>query len=173
MDRELLGQLILMAADAPRSTGTKPVFLVCVDKNQQLRDDVVVQLRALAEGALLFVLFGIAMPAQPAPGVRGVGLRPQDPMAEELFLIVLSDQAPAAVFGRSTGNGLFDVVFTQSPELVHGIAHHLIRRIPGPGQGHHALPNALLDVIDDDADPAPAASPAKQGGWRGRLGKQR
>ena len=171
MDRELLGQLILMAADAPRSTGTKPVFLVCVDKNQGLSGEVMEHLLELAGGALLFVIFGIAMPAEPAPGARGVGVRRLDPMAEEWFLIVLSDQAPAAVFGQSTGSGLFDVVFTQSAELVHGIAHHLIRRIPGPGQGNHALPIALLDVLDDDTDLAAPVSPVKQGGWRGRLGK--
>ena len=176
MDRDLLGQLFGMVAHAPRATATWPVFLVCVGRDHHLRGDAMEHLLGLAEGALLFVLFGMDMPAAPAPGVRGVSLTRQDPLAGEWFVIGLSGQAPVAVFARAAADGLFDVTVTQAPHLVNAIAHHLIRRIPRPGQGPDARPSAPLETVDDDADlvassgTATAAGP-KQGGWRGRLGR--
>jgi hypothetical protein len=176
MDKELLGQLFGMVAHAPRATATWPVFLVCVGREQHLRGDAMEHLLGLADGALLYVLFGMDMPAAPAPGVRGVNLSRKDPLAGERFLIILSGQAPAAVFARSAADGLFDVTVTQAPQLVNAIAHHLIRRIPRPGQGAGARPSAPLETVDDDAALAAASGTAgaaipKQGGWRGRLGK--
>jgi len=97
-------------------------------------------------------------------------------MAEECFAVVLSDQAPVAVFARASPDGLFDVSITQDADLVHAIAHHLIRRIPGPGQGDRAVPSRQTEEEGYDEGPVEvpvaAADSQKQGGWRGRLGKR-
>lgn len=189
VDRDLLGQLVRMLAHAPRSAGNQAVVLACMGRGGRFSGHVVEHLRRLANGALLFVLFGMGPPEEPVPGVRRVRLRRDDPMAEECFAIVLGDQAPVALFARASPDGLFDVAMTQDPELVHAIAHHLIRRVPGPGQGDKALPGVRSAMVSDDAgllydgdlrpvadpravgDPGAAASSARYGGWRGRLGR--
>ena len=189
VDRDLLGQLVRILAHAPRSAGSQPVVLACMGRGSRFSGHAVEHLLGLANGALLFVLFGMGPPGEPVPGVRRVRLRRDDPMAEECFAIVLSDQAPVALFARASPDGLFDVAMTQSAELVHAIVHHLIRRVPGPAQGDRALPGVRAGIgshdeqpLDDeepvhDTDPravddlAGAASAPKRGGWRGRLAR--
>ena len=39
---------------------------------------------------LLLVLFGTGLPPEPLPGLRGVRVRRDDPLAAERFLVVLS-----------------------------------------------------------------------------------
>jgi len=171
MGKDLLDQLARVIAYSPRSIGTWPVFLACVSRDGQLTKAMVEHIVGLPRRTLLFVTFGVGLPGEPAPGVRGVHLRHDDPLADERFLIVLSDQAPVAIFARTSPDGLYDVAVTQDPELVHDIARHLIRRVPGPGHDNTALPAsiAMRDPECDDQEVAPPQNRSKQG-WRQRLG---
>ncbi|PVU81430.1 phytochrome-like protein cph2 (plasmid) [Cellulomonas sp. WB94] len=168
MDGEHLRQLAQVIAPPGRGlTGAWPVVLGCVGRDHELS-------QAMAERAMgrsqapLCVIFGAGPLSEPAPGVRIVHVDPQDPLADERFLIILSDQAPIAVLARSSSDGFFDVTVTQDPELVHVIAHHLIRRVPGPGHGDSALrvPARERERFEQE-DPAAPVAPSKRG-WRRR-----
>jgi EAL domain-containing protein (putative c-di-GMP-specific phosphodiesterase class I) len=171
MDGDLLQRVAGVVAHSPRSTGSWPVFLAGVGSDRARGAAIVDYIHGLPLESLLFVTFGTDMPAQPAPGVRGVRVRHDDPLAEERFLIVLSDQGPVAVFARSTSEGLFDVAITQDPELVHRIAHHLIRRVPRPGRDNTALVTPQHVSEPDGVPHVSLVEPAKHG-WRPHLGRR-
>jgi hypothetical protein len=107
------------------------------------------------------------MPAEPAPGARGVRLPRGDAFAGERFLIVLSDQAPAAVFARASTPDFYDTVVTQDLELVHEIARHIIRRIPVLGRDNTALGGSAeeAEIGPEPVDPEPGTH-RSWGGWR-------
>ena len=170
MDGEHLRQLARAIAPPDRGlTGAWPVVLGCVGRDRELS-------HAMADRALgrtnqdpLCVIFGAGILGEPAPGVRIVHVDPQDPLADERLLIVLSDQPPIAVLARSSPDGLFDVTVTQDPELVHVIAHHLIRRVPGPDQGDTALPVPARERERFDQETLPATATQSKRGWRRLL----
>jgi EAL domain-containing protein (putative c-di-GMP-specific phosphodiesterase class I) len=166
MNREILERVAAVVASSPRSADNWPVFLACVGRDTAHATAVADYSRALPTESLLFVMFGTEVTGTPAAGVRGVRVRQDDPLADERFLIVLSDQGPMALFARTALDGRYDVVVTQDPELVHRVVHHLIRRVPAPGRNNTAL-----------AAPAPAPSRMADGAratppkavWRNRL----
>jgi len=140
------------------------VFLACVGRGGRVPAELLAY--GIPEGALLFVAFGTDMPAEPAPGTRGVRLPPGDAFAGEEFLIVLGDQAPAAIFARaSSGGGLYDVVITQDSELVHEIARHIIRRVPGSGPESTALGGSAPEE-ESAVEEAATSGHAPKRGWR-------
>lgn len=169
MDGDLLGELVRALTHGPTSTSTWPVVLGCVGRRHQLSAAMAEHAATHTRQTLLFVVFGAGIAGEPAPGARGVRIDQQDPLADERFLVVLSDQAPIAVLARSAPDGLFDVTVTQDPEVVHPIAHHLIRRVPRPGQGDtaFAVVTSQLDrIVEEDL----TAEPLREKGWRRRLG---
>ena len=169
MDANRLYELArAVAPPDQRLAGAWPVVLGCVGRDRELGKTMVEHAMGGRHQALLFVIFSAGVLADPAPGVRRVRVDPQDPLADERFLIVLSDQSPIAVLARGSADGDYDVAVTQDPDLVHVIAHHLIRRVPGPGQGDTALPvpTRERERFDQESLSAPAA-PTKRG-WRRR-----
>jgi EAL domain-containing protein (putative c-di-GMP-specific phosphodiesterase class I) len=167
MNRQLLERVAAVVASGPRSADNRPVILAGVGRDTDHGAAVVEYSKTLPLESLLFVTFGTEMTGQPAPGVRGVRVRQDDPLADERFLIVLSDQGPMAVFARTLADGRFDVVVTQDPDLVHRVVHHLVRRVPAPGRNNTALaaPGPAPITEHDDAPD----SPPKRG-WRQQLG---
>jgi EAL domain-containing protein (putative c-di-GMP-specific phosphodiesterase class I) len=171
MNRAVLEQVTALVVQSPRSTDKWPVFLAGVSRDLQNGAVVVEDSQGRPVESLLFVTFGTEMTGQPAPGVRGVRVREDDPIADERFLIVLSDQGPVALLARLRHDGRFDVAVTQDPELVHRVVHHLIRRVPPPGRNNTALAapsfthkvSSPTGVIIED-------SPKRD--WRQRLGLQ-
>ncbi|MCG2797672.1 MAG: EAL domain-containing protein [Cellulomonas sp.] len=166
VDRTHLDDLAGMLASVPRTSGCPSVFLVCLGASDQLPPAVVET--GIPEGAMVFVAFGTDMPPEPARGVRGVRLPPGDAFAGELFLIVLSDQAPAAAFARAASPDFYDAVVTHDFELVHEIARHIIRRVPVLGQDN----TALGGTADEEVPPAQqeeevAPELPHRRGWRG------
>jgi EAL domain-containing protein (putative c-di-GMP-specific phosphodiesterase class I) len=169
MDADRLYELArAVAPPDQRLAGAWPVVLGCVGRDRELGKTMVEHAMGGRHQALLFVIFSAGALREPAPGVRRVRVDPQDPLADERFLIVLSDQAPIAVLARSSTDGLFDVAVTQDPELVHVIAHHLIRRVPGPGQGDTALPVPTRERERFDQESPPATPTPSKRGWRRR-----
>lgn len=166
MGRELLDRLALMLSYSPRSFGTWPVSLLGIGRDGKLPDLLIEHGAPL--DTLLFVAFGTDLDDGGDSDVHRVRLRRNDPLAEERFFIVLGDQAPTAIFARPAPDERYDVVVSHDHDLVYAIAHHLIRRVPGPGKNNVALPMPERVVaVDDAASAGPALAPKR--GWRGRL----
>lgn len=171
MPLALLVRLVTLIAYSPRAAGSFPAFLVGLSRDGLLPPGLVEHVGATRGATLLWAVFGSGIDAEPAPGVRGVRLRPADPLADERFLVVLSDQSPLAVFARGCPDGQYDVVVTQDGELVHTVAYQLIRRMPSPGGDHTALASAARaeeghGAGGSDGEQVPGA---RSRGWRGRL----
>lgn len=79
---------------------------------------------------LLQVAFAVGIATEPVPGIRGVSLDRADPLADWLFLVVISANGGFALLGTPTGGGKVLAVLTQEPHAVDDIARYLIRRIP-------------------------------------------
>jgi EAL domain-containing protein (putative c-di-GMP-specific phosphodiesterase class I) len=167
MDRAQLDGLADLVAHVPRTSDCPSVFLLCMGDSDQIPADLVQT--GLPEGAMFFVAFGTGMPAEPAAGVRGIRLAPGDAFAGELFLIVLGDRAPAAIFARPFEQDMFEAVVTQDFELVHEIARHIIRRVPAVGQDNAAVGGAVDDEDEVELAVVPEEEPelARRRGWRG------
>lgn len=163
-----LAQIGAILAYRPNATGCPSVYLLCVGDGEVPAELVA---NGIPESAMVFVVFGTDMPTEPAPGARGVCLPRGDAFAREKFLIVLSDQAPAAVFARASTPDFYDTVVTQDFELVHEIARHIIRRIPVLGQDNTALGGSPLE---EEAGPEPdEPGPENHRGWGGWRGSRR
>lgn len=161
---EHLSELGAMLAYRPHARGCPSVYLLCVG-DDQVPSELVAS--GIPASAMVFVVFGNQMPPEPAPGARGVRLPPGDTFGHEKFLIVLSDQAPAALFARACAPDLYDAVVTQDTELVHEIARHVIRRIPALGLDNTALGGSTGEDDDDTSIETADTSPEAKRGWRG------
>ena len=159
-----LDKLARLLAYGPRPNGTRCVFLACFGREGEIPAELLEH--GTTEETLLFVAFGTGLAAEPFLGGRGVRLVEDDPFADEKFLIVLSDQAPVAIFARASSNGLYDVVVTQDFELVHEIARHLMRRVPAPGPNNYALGGPEPENESPDEEEVSVESTPKRG-WRG------
>ena len=174
MENELVDRLAAVIANSPQSSNSWPVFLTGVGRDRQVIEGVLEESFGLPRPALLSVAFGVGMPGEPIPGVRGVRVGVHDPLADEKFLIVLSDQATVALLARRAGDGMFDVVVTQNQEFVHGIAHHLIRRVPGLGSGNVALTPRSCPPDENEADDhIPTRRLSRSRRWRSNRWWQR
>ncbi|NUU15803.1 EAL domain-containing protein [Cellulomonas humilata] len=159
--------------------GAAPVILAGGGRSDQPDESSAEGFPAPATMPLLLVLFGTGLPQEPLPGLRGVRVRRDDPLAADRFLIVLSEAGAFAVLARSDradpGREV-EIVLTQDPDLVHSMARQLIRRIPSSGGSNDALPGPETpasgpEVTVDGHAPDGDAAPGR-GGWRSRLGRR-
>jgi hypothetical protein len=95
MSLAYLNRVAQMLAFSPRSSGTWPVFLTGFARDGQIPGEIAEH--GIPEDCLLFVAFGTGLPPEPAAGVRGIRLRLDDPLADERFLIVMSDQTAVVI----------------------------------------------------------------------------
>jgi EAL domain-containing protein (putative c-di-GMP-specific phosphodiesterase class I) len=78
---------------------------------------------------------GLDMPRHPAAGVRGVALRPHDPLAEQWVVVVLSPVFYGALVAKDVGDKgaqaqrRFDYVMTTDRDTVVAVADTLMRRM--------------------------------------------
>ena len=78
---------------------------------------------------------GLDMPRHPAAGVRGVALRPHDPLAEQWVVVVLSPVFYGALVAKDLGEKVsdadrrFDYVMTTDRDTVVAVADTLMRRM--------------------------------------------
>ena len=96
----------------------------------------------LAECAAFVVVLGAGMPAEPAPGLRGASLGPDDPVGREWDVLVVGPHFSAALVARDRHDGrpererMFDYVLTYDRPLVLEAARSLMRRaLPAPASG--------------------------------------
>jgi len=123
---------------------------------------------------LLLLAFSTAVMDAAWPGLVGARLPLADPLADERFLVVLNEKGGVAVHGRLAEDGVLEVQLSQDHAVVHGIARHLIRRLPAPGGDGYALapPGAGGDAADaadaadaTGADLVDATTERGRGGW--------
>ena len=156
--------------------GAAPVILAGGGRSDQPDESSAEGFPAPATMPLLLVLFGTGLPQEPLPGLRGVRVRRDDPLAADRFLIVLSEAGAFAVLARSDradpGREV-EIVLTQDPDLVHSMARQLIRRIPSSGGPNDALPGpeapaSRPEVTVDGYAPARRPAPSWRAGTRSR-----
>lgn len=167
-----LGRLMQTVYRAALTPGAAPVILAGGGSSDLPDESAAEGYPAPATAPLLTVLFGTGLPPDPLPGLRGVRVRRDDPLAHERFLIVLGESGGFAVLARSDRahpDRPVEAVVTQDPELVHALARRLIRRVPPTGGSNDALPaprpRPAPVAVTDAATPEP-----ERAGWRARLG---
>ena len=130
---------------------------------------------------VLYVMFGTGLSVGPVPGLRAVSVDPGDPLAGLEFLVSMNEKGGLALLARALPDGDLELVLTQDRERVHGIARHLVRRVPPPTGDGRALPPPVGDVdeavIDDAPDGARPDGPRPDAGVeharRGVFGRRR
>lgn len=173
IDRARLEGLTAMVYQTALAAGASPVILAGGGRDDRPDEKRVAGYPELTVAPLLLVLFGTGMPPEPLPGLRGVRVGPDDPLADERFLIVLTEKGPIAVLSWCDPQdpaGPLEVVITQAPHLVYRMARQLIRRMPLQGASNDALPLSP-PVIESDSEPIASSGPMKTG-WRDRLGRR-
>ena len=88
----------------------------------------------LAPATALIAAFGVNMPEQPAAGVRGAQLSPDDPLSREWAVAVLDSYFSAALTARTTRPGdrsQWEVAITHNRDLVLAVARQMLQRLPG------------------------------------------
>lgn len=91
----------------------------------------------LAEDTLVVGVFAPGMRPQPAPGVPGVAIDPEDPLAGEWSVVVIAPGFAAALVAAEQpglgpdGRPRFDVALTHDRELVAAAGASLLRRVAG------------------------------------------
>jgi len=175
VDTATLRRLAEMVAFTPRSGGTWPVYLLGVGRTGALADPIVEHILSLPRQTLMTAAFGTGLGPAPAPGIRGIRLADDDRLADELFLVVLTDDGPVALFSRTGWDGHHDCVITQDPSVVFGLASHLMRRIPPASQRNNLAlrpspqPHSRTDQGDSPDDQPHEAAPKP--GWRSKLNR--
>lgn len=173
LDASLVTMSMQFVAEQVHATAGRPVVLASLGPYGEILVEQLAVLQSMAESAVLIVLFGVAVPAEPAPGVQGVSLDIGDPLATDWFVVALTEQSATLQLARVPHGAphLFDMVMTQRPELVNAVARQLVRRIPPRGATHHALPappaqeSEVLHMPDD----APTAPVPQHSRWTSRL----
>jgi EAL domain-containing protein (putative c-di-GMP-specific phosphodiesterase class I) len=92
---------------------------------------------AFASRCPLVGAFGVDLPGEPAPGVRGTPIDVEDPLADEWTVVVLSPHFAAALLARDLGeprrtpDRRFEFALTHDRRLVTAAARSLATRIAG------------------------------------------
>jgi EAL domain-containing protein (putative c-di-GMP-specific phosphodiesterase class I) len=93
---------------------------------------------ALAARRVLAAVYAAGMPTDPGPNLRGCPLDPDDPLAGEAGVLVISAQVSAAAFAvevPGAGPRHFDMIETRNPDLIIAAARPLVRRLIGSRAG--------------------------------------
>lgn len=170
VDRVNLNALGRLFATSSHTSGASLAVLACAGRDAETSGALPDEFPGLAVDAPLRVVFGTGLPPEPRPGLRGVRIRPDDPLANQRFLIMLGEDRTVAVLSRHDPQGrdpLSDVTWTQDPGVVYAIAHHLIRRLPTADGPNDAQPlrTALADPGLGPLEPENLKVEEKRGGW--------
>ena len=110
-----------------------PVVLGAIQSADRFTGALADRYVAVAERAAFVGIAAEDMPRTPAPGIRGVALRPGDPLVEQWVLVVISPEFHGALVARGSGvkgdADSFDYVLTRDRDLVVAVADTLMRRM--------------------------------------------
>jgi EAL domain-containing protein (putative c-di-GMP-specific phosphodiesterase class I) len=122
-------------------TGDAPLVLAAIQHTRHYTAATRARYLALAESSPVVAVFGEHLPADLGPGIRGVGLAPDDPLCAEWIVLALGPLTTTALIGRETEPGStapdrrFDFAITHDRSLVTAIARSLLDRMPNVDAG--------------------------------------
>ncbi|GHJ43070.1 hypothetical protein Cs7R123_04120 [Catellatospora sp. TT07R-123] len=128
-------RLEAMASRAPEAM----VLLATFQHRVHFTATVRTRYAAWAAGGAFIAVFAGGMPARPAPGLRGVTLRADDPLVGEWTVIVVNSYFAGGLFAeevRSTGGDgqrEFDAIVSYDRALLTEAAHSLLGRLNSRG----------------------------------------
>lgn len=134
-DLDLVSSLARMVEGQAISLARGGVVLGAVPRPDLFASGAQRRWAALAEDSLFAALFGAGLPSQPAPGVRGVSLDSEDPLAGEWSVVVAAPHFAAAMVAReqsrpgADGRPRFDIALTHDRDLVGAAGIALLRRV--------------------------------------------
>lgn len=133
--------LVALCRDIEREAAERsdpPVVLAAFQHVDHFRTAVRRRYEMLAERCPLVAVFGEGMPPEPAAGVRGAAIAPDDPITGEWTLVVLGPHYAAALIARDLGDvGVpdadrrFAFRLTHDRDLVAAAARSLFSRLAG------------------------------------------
>ena len=112
-----------------------PVLLASFERAEFFTPATALRYSELAARLPFVCALGVDMLAEPAPGVRGAALSPQDPLATQWTVVVLGAHSAAALVARDLGDAgddggrQFEFVVSYDRALVTRAAHSLIGRL--------------------------------------------
>ena len=118
----------------------RPVLLAAFEHVRFFRPSTARRFTDLAAHLPFVGALGVGMPAEPAPGVRGSGLSPDDPLAAEWTVVVLGAHTAAALMARDLGDTgpdpdrQFEFVVCYDRAVVTAAAHSMVGRLTVPGR---------------------------------------
>lgn len=114
----------------------EPVLLSCFQHIDRFTPATMARYARLRQRCALIGAFGVGMPLEPVPGVRGGALSADDPLVEEWTVVVVTPHFAAALIARDLGDDgpdldrRFEYVLTHDRELVERAAAVLLTRVP-------------------------------------------
>jgi EAL domain-containing protein (putative c-di-GMP-specific phosphodiesterase class I) len=137
-DKRLLCELSQQLEVQARELGPEAVLLATFQHRRFFTPRTARHYQDLAERLALVAAIGVDMPPEPAPGVRGAHLEPNDPLRGEWTIVVISAHFAAAFAATElpepTGvSGPFEYAMTFDRDLAIAAASILMQRvIPSP-----------------------------------------
>ncbi|MBB3096133.1 EAL domain-containing protein (putative c-di-GMP-specific phosphodiesterase class I) [Actinoplanes campanulatus] len=116
-------------------TAVPPVLLAAFEHVRFFGPSTMRRFSDLADRLPFVAVLGVDMPPEPAPGVRGAGLHPWDPLANEWTVVVLGAHTSAALIARDLGESgpdedrQFEFVVSYDRALVTAAAHAMVGRL--------------------------------------------
>lgn len=168
-ERELWSTSRLLEARA-QALPYSPVVLAAFQSAARLTSRTKMAYERLAESCPFVVALGEGMSAEPVPGVRGVALESDDPLAREWIVSVVSPYSAIMLCARerddADDNGrMFDVVVTFKRDLVVEASTALLARIIRPranelaNRGRVEFATAMAEALASSEDAKATARP--------------
>ena len=141
-DRQLLRELSKHLEYRAADPAEPAVLVVCFEDSRFFNAVLADRYTELAKTTLMIAVFGPAMPAAPAPGVRGTALPDGDPQSQEWAVVVVGTHFSAALVARRQRSGgpiprepedaRYDFAVTYDRDLAIAAARSLVQRIAAP-----------------------------------------
>jgi EAL domain-containing protein (putative c-di-GMP-specific phosphodiesterase class I) len=134
-DKRLLLELSLSLERQTANQGSAAVVISSFQEASYFTARTARRYEALAGDAALVAALGVGMPREPAPGVRGIHLHPDETLRDEWNVTVLGPHFGAAFVARDLGDSgpdherRFDFAMTHDRELVTEVARSMMRRL--------------------------------------------
>jgi EAL domain-containing protein (putative c-di-GMP-specific phosphodiesterase class I) len=134
-DQQLLVELSSSIEHHTGNQSSSTVVMSAFQEERYFTPDVARRYAELAKGSALVAAVGVGMTAEPAPGVRGLHIGPDEALRGEWDVIVLGPHYGAAFVARDLGDQLpdherrFDFALTHDRDLVTEAARAMMRRL--------------------------------------------
>jgi EAL domain-containing protein (putative c-di-GMP-specific phosphodiesterase class I) len=134
-DKRLLLELSLSIERQVANQGSTAVVISTFQEASYFTAKTAHRYGRLAEDAALVAALGVDMESEPAPGVRGVHLHPDEDLRGEWNVVVLAPHFGAAFVARDLGDigpdreRRFDFALTHDRDLVTEVARTMMRRL--------------------------------------------